>query len=1312
MKGNYIGNNPNGLDFVLVDNKTTIEKNKKIVSKDIAINGDDTDLASGRGIFNAVSKENVDYNTLVDQGVYSIPLSGSTNGPGYAAKLLVYSVFESPLVTQVAIDVGSVAIKCRYKSDKVNWTPWETVIFNTDTATSSKAGIVQLNNTVTSTSASQAATANAVKLAYDKAVEAYTKAESAQGSSASADKLTTARTIQTNLASTASASFDGTENVTPGVTGVLPVANGGTGRTDGKAPSLVTKRTIDGVNFDGSANIHHYGTCSTAADTAAKTVALANFVLATGAIAFIRFTVTNTASSPTLNINATGAKAIRYRNAGINASHLAADRTYCFIYDGSYYQLVGDIDTNTKYTAASAAPKAPGTAAVGTSTKYAREDHVHPLQTTVSGNAGSATKLAAKRTIDGVSFDGSANIHHYGTCSTDAGTAAKTVTLANFVLATGAEVTVRFTVTNTASNPTLNVNGTGDKAILYRNAAISAGYLAANRTYRFVYDGSNYQLVGDIDINTTYVAASATPKAPGTAAVGTSGKYAREDHVHPLQTTVSGNAGSATKLAAKRTIDGVSFDGSANIHHYGTCSTDAGTAAKTVTLANFVLATGAEVTVRFTVTNTASNPTLNVNGTGDKAILYRNAAISAGYLAANRTYRFVYDGSNYQLVGDIDINTTYVAASATPKAPGTAAVGTSGKYAREDHVHPLQTTVSGNAGSATKLATARTIDGVSFNGTANITHFGVCSTEAATAAKTVSVSGFTLATGAELTVQFTVTNTAASPTLNVNGTGAKAIVYRNAAISASYLASNRVYKFVYDGTNYELIGDVNTDTNTKVTQTVTTTNAEYPLLISADADKTSSSTTAARFASAVTLNPSTKKITCSGISGINATTTWVNAAKVGGSLTEFDGIGSGKFQPFIRSKSTNGVFLLDGYQDYITFSYLTDENITNNKNTVTESLQFNESGLLTSSGGFKGSLTGNASSATKLATARTIDGVSFNGSANITHFGTCSTEAATAAKVVSVANFVLATGSEVTVQFTVTNTAASPTLNVNGTGAKAIVYRNAAISAGYLAANRVYKFVYDGTNYELIGDIDTNTKYTAASATPKAPGTAAVGKSTKYAREDHVHPLQTTVSGNAGTATKLATARTISLTGVVEGSVSFDGSKNVSITTTADGIGGSIPIGGIIAFSGTFGGTNNRFPIPLGSTTPDTNWCLCDGTKTNNLNVPDLRGRMILGASSTYAAGSTGGSATHTHSISGTVGSTTLSEAQMPKHAHTFDKGTYGDIAEARGSANNGKQWTDATGGSQAHTHSLSGASGEANSLPPYYALAYIMRTS
>ena len=95
-----------------------------------------------------------------------------------------------------------------------------------------------------------------------------------------------------------------------------------------------------------------------------------------------------------------------------------------------------------------------------------------------------------------------------------------------------------------------------------------------------------------------------------------------------------------------------------------------------------------------------------------------------------------------------------------------------------------------------------------------------------------------------------------------------------------------------------------------------------------------------------------------------------------------------------------------------------------------------------------------------------------------TPYATCGTAAAEAAKVATTtpgSNFSLETGARVTVKFTVTNTAANPTLNVNSTGAKAIYYRGSAISAGYLAANRTYEFVYNGTQYDFIGDIDTNT---------------------------------------------------------------------------------------------------------------------------------------------------------------------------------------------------------------------------------------------
>ena len=75
------------------------------------------------------------------------------------------------------------------------------------------------------------------------------------------------------------------------------------------------------------------------------------------------------------------------------------------------------------------------------------------------------------------------------------------------------------------------------------------------------------------------------------------------------------------------------------------------------------------------------------------------------------------------------------------------------------------------------------------------------------------------------------------------------------------------------------------------------------------------------------------------------------------------------------------------------------------------------------------------------------------------------------------------------------------------------------------------------------------THVTYGTINGKAPGTPSAGTSSKVAREDHVHPVQTTVSGNAGTATKLQTARTITLKGRANGSASFDGSGNIIIDT-------------------------------------------------------------------------------------------------------------------------------------------------------------------
>ena len=60
-----------------------------------------------------------------------------------------------------------------------------------------------------------------------------------QNTTGSAATLTTGRTIQTNLASTSAATFNGSANITPGVTGTLPVANGGTNASTFTAGSVV-----------------------------------------------------------------------------------------------------------------------------------------------------------------------------------------------------------------------------------------------------------------------------------------------------------------------------------------------------------------------------------------------------------------------------------------------------------------------------------------------------------------------------------------------------------------------------------------------------------------------------------------------------------------------------------------------------------------------------------------------------------------------------------------------------------------------------------------------------------------------------------------------------------------------------------------------------------------------------------------------------------------------------------------------------------------------------------------------------------------
>lgn len=89
----------------------------------------------------------------------------------------------------------------------------------------------------------------------------------------------------------------------------------------------------------------------------------------------------------------------------------------------------------------------------------------------------------------------------YGTCSTAAATAAKVVSATDFFLSTGVEITVKNTIANTATAPTLNVNGTGAKSIYYHGAAVPAGYFGVG-TYKLSYDGSVYNIIEDASVTT------------------------------------------------------------------------------------------------------------------------------------------------------------------------------------------------------------------------------------------------------------------------------------------------------------------------------------------------------------------------------------------------------------------------------------------------------------------------------------------------------------------------------------------------------------------------------------------------------------------------------------------------------------------------------------------------------------------------------------------------------------------------------------------------------------------------------------------
>ena len=84
-------------------------------------------------------------------------------------------------------------------------------------------------------------------------------------------------------------------------------------------------------------------------------------------------------------------------------------------------------------------------------------------------------------------------------------------------------------------------------------------------------------------------------------------------------------------------------------------------------------------------------------------------------------------------------------------------------------------------------------------------------------------------------------------------------------------------------------------------------------------------------------------------------------------------------------------------------------------------------------------------------------------------YGVCSTAGATAAKTVSITNFILTPSSVFAVLFQNAFTASSPTLAVNGGAAKAIKYMGSAMPMGKVHNNTILVMAYDGTQFNVIG---------------------------------------------------------------------------------------------------------------------------------------------------------------------------------------------------------------------------------------------------
>lgn len=176
-------------------------------------------------------------------------------------------------------------------------------------------------------------------------------------------------------------------------------------------------------------------------------------------------------------------------------------------------------------------------------------------------------------------------------------------------------------------------------------------------------------------------------------------------------------------------------------------------------------------------------------------------------------------------------------------------------------------------------------------------------------------------------------------------------------------------------------------------------------------------------------------------------------------------------------------------------------------------------------------------------------------------------------------------------------------------------------------------------------------------------------------------------SGNAGTASALESSRNITLSGAVTGTVGFNGTQNVTMTTQL-----SEPFvdGMIMMWSGTSAN------VPSG-------WALCDGAN----GTPNLVNKFIRGATTSGTTGGYADSIVVSHSHVGTTNTTGL-------HTHTATGTINLNVDNNGGAYPVRSSGTETTSQAGSHSHTVvidsAGESGVGKNLPPYYELCYIIK--